>query len=675
MDVYSSRLTKLYLLYVVGFAGFVLLMFGAEFAGLPPRWIGYIFLLTPIVVYAAIGVVTRTADVVEYYVAGRRIPAVFNGMATAADWLSAASFIGLAGTLYVSGFDGLAFVMGWTGGYVLVGLMLAPYLRRYGQFTIPDFLGDRYEGHLPRLIAVAVAVTASFVYVVAQIYAIGLVMSRFAGIQFEIGIFVGLAGVLVCSFLGGMRAVTWTQITQYIVRIVAYLVPIGILSWQVTGIALPQLTYGQVLQKITAVEQKLADDPKEQEVRRLRAAQAEVLAQRIADLPESLVVGRAAATQELERLRTKPNTPTREIAAAQRELRELPKGSAEAKSRWSKDRADELALAQPPRPHAEPFVTSEAGSSSGARNNFIALVFVLMVGTAGMPHILTRYYTTPGVASARRSVVWSLFFILLLYLAAPAYAVFAKWEIYTKLVGMPIDQLPAWITSWSKMGLVRIEDLNRDGILQLAELQINPDVIVLALPEIAGLPYVITGLVAAGGLAAALSTADGLLLTISSALSHDLYYRTFNPRASTPRRLVVSKTALLLVASLAAWLAAQRPEGIVQTVGFAFSIAAAGFFPALTLGIFWSRANKWGAVAGMVSGLFVTIFYAVRTHPLFGGSLAHAWFGVQPIASGVFGVAVGFATIVIVSLLTPKPGSQARSLVDFVRIPHDHQSR
>jgi cation/acetate symporter len=674
VDVYSSRLIKLYLLYIVGFAGFILLMGGAEAAGLPPRWIGYIFLLTPIVVYAAIGVVSRTADVVEYYVAGRRVPAMFNGMATAADWMSAASFIGLAGTLYLSGFDGLAFVMGWTGGYVLVGLMLAPYLRRYGQFTIPDFLGDRYEGHLPRLIGVAVAVTASFVYVVAQIYAVGLVTSRFAGIQFEIGIFVGLAGVLVCSFLGGMRAVTWTQITQYIVRIVAYLVPVVILSWQVTGIGLPQLMYGEVLQKIAAVERKLDNDPKEQEVRAIRAARAEALAGRIAGLPGSLEEGRAAVSKKLEELRSAPNTQARDIATAQRELRELPKDPAEAKSQWGRARADEIALSQPPRPHAEPFVASKGESANTARNNFIALVFVLMVGTAGMPHILTRYYTTPGVASARRSVVWSLFFILLLYLAAPAYAAFAKWEIYTKLVGLPINELPAWVSSWGKMGLVKLEDLNHDGILQLAELQINPDVIVLALPEIAGLPYVVSGLVAAGGLAAALSTADGLLLTISSALSHDLYYRTLNPRASTPRRLVVSKTALLLVASLAAWLASQRPESIVQTVGFAFSIAAAGFFPALTLGIFWKRANKWGAIAGMLCGLSVTIIYAVRTHPFFGGSIAHAWFGIHPIASGVFGVAAGFVTIVVVSMLTPRPGTAAGSLVDFVRTPRDDAS-
>ncbi len=669
MDPYSQRLTKLYLMYLLGLLGFLAFLAGAERAGLPPRWIGYTFLLATIVLYAAIGVASRTSDVVEYYVAGRRIPAVFNGMATAADWMSAASFIGMAGTLYFSGFDGLAFVMGWTGGYVLVALLLAPFLRRFGAFTIPDFLGARYEGNLPRFIGVAAVVLASFVYVVAQIYGVGLITSRFAGIRFEIGVFVGLAGVLVCSFMGGMRAVTWTQVTQYAVLIVAYLAPVFILSWTVTGIPAPQIMYGKVLHDLTKVEQRLARDPHEMEVRELRVARAAALEAQTAALPGSLVQARESAEARLDALRSQPNAAAREIAVVQRQLREMPANTLDAHSQWSRARSDELAHARPPLPHAQPHAGTTGQETTDARNNFLALVFVLMVGTAGMPHILARYYTTPGVASARRSVFWSLFFILLLYLTAPAYAVFAKWEIYTRIVGSPIAELPAWVASWGKVGLVKIEDLNHDGVLQLAELTLNPDVILLALPEIAGLPYVISGLVAAGGLAAALSTADGLLLTISSALSHDVYFRMVNPRASTPRRLVISKTTLLLVAFLAAWLASQRPDSIVFTVGFAFSIAAAGFFPALVLGIFWERANKWGAIAGMAAGLATTLSYAVLTHPFFGGSMVNAWWGIHPIASGIFGVVSGFITIVLVSLVTPKPSEAARSLVLSLRTP------
>ncbi|GAA5184749.1 cation acetate symporter [Niveibacterium umoris] len=671
MEAFTRRLARLSISFVLGFFGLVLLLLQAERAGMPTRLIGYIFLLAPILIYAVIGAASRTSDVVEYYVAGRRIPAVFNGMATAADWMSAASFIGLAGTLYFAGFDGLAFVMGWTGGYVLVALFLAPYLRRFGQFTIPDFLGARYEGHLPRVIGVVIAVIASFVYVVAQIYAVGLVTSRFAGIQFQIGVFVGLAGVLVCSFLGGMRAVTWTQVTQFLVRIVAYLVPVVILSWQVTGLFVPQLSYGRVLQNLAPIERKLAESPDERAVQAQRQARAARFESEVAGLPGSLTRAREAARTNFEALLGKPNVPGHDIAAAQRALRELPKTPAEAREQWGRMRAEELAQAAPLRPHAEPFVAKTPSDSRAARNNFLALVFVLMVGTAGMPHILTRYYTTPGVAAARRSVFWSLFFILMLYLAAPAYAVFAKWVVYTQLVGLPVSDLPAWVASWGKVGLVRVEDVNHDGILQLAELSLSPDVIVLALPEIAGLPYVVTGLVAAGALAAALSTADGLLLTISSALSHDLYYRMINPSASIPRRLVISKAVLLSVAVLAAAIASLRPESIVQTVGFAFSIAAAGFFPALTLGVFWQRANKWGAAAGMIGGIAVTLAYAVMTHPFFGGSMANAWWGIQPIASGIFGVMAGFVAIIAVSLVTPAPSEEARSVVLFIRIPRE----
>lgn len=659
---------RLYVLFALGFGLFVALMAAAEHMGMPSHWIGYTFLLATIVIYAVIGVYSRTADVVEYYVAGRRVPAIFNGMATASDWMSAASFIGMAGTLYLAGFDGLAFVIGWTGGYVLVSLLLAPYLRRFGEYTIPDFLGARFEGSIPRLMGVAAVMTVSFVYVVAQIYGVGLITSRFFGIDFEIGVFVGLGGVLVCSFLGGMRAVTWTQVAQYIVIIVAYLTPLVILAYKITDLPVPYLAYGQVLQSLGESEKRLLDDPAELEVRRALERRIAQYQARLDALPESLENERRLLLTRLEYLQDR-NAPARDIGNVQRQLRELPATVEQAKTLWEHEIQEARSRSRPPVPHSQAYAGNSAQSPEQARTNFIALVFVLMIGTAGLPHVLTRYYTTPGAAAARRSVFWSLLFILLLYLAAPAYAVFAKWEVYHNLVGAAITELPGWVASWGKIGLVKVEDINLDGVLQLGELSLNPDVIVLATPEIAGLPYVVSALVAAGGLAAALSTADGLLLTISSALSHDVYFRLLNPQAPTPRRLLVSKATLMVVAIVAAWVSSLRPDSILLTVGFAFSLAAAAFFPALVCGIFWARANRWGAIAGIVAGLVVTLSYALRTHPFFGGSMDNAWFGVMPISSGVFGVAAGFATLVVVSLLTPPPGAQAHALLARVRSP------
>jgi cation/acetate symporter len=662
------RLGRYYLFYVAGFVSLVGLLAVAEQFGLSPRWIGQIFLFATIAIYASIGVISRTSDVSEYYVAGRRVPALFNGMATAADWMSAASFIGLAGTLYYSGFEGLAFVMGWTGGYVLVALLLAPFLRKFGQFTIPDFLGARYEGHFARVVGVFAGVLASFVYVVAQIYGVGLITSRLIGIEFEIGVFVGLAGILVCSFLGGMRAVTWTQVAQYVILIIAYLVPVTILSYKVTGIPLPQVMYGKVLQDLGVKELELFSEPRENEVRNQYRHRADDYARKIADLPDSLAAERIGQVQRVTELRTQ-GAPAREISAAERTLRDLPRTPDEARLKWERARQDSLTRSEHPPPHAEAHPGADQASRDSVRNNFIALTFVLMVGTAALPHILVRYYTTPSVRAARRSVFWSLFFIFLLYVTAPAYAVFAKWEVYSNLVGSNIGTLPQWVASWGRVGLVKVEDINGDGILQLAELTLNSDVILLLVPEIAGLPYVVSGLVAAGGLAAALSTADGLLLSISHSLSHDLYYKMVNPQASTQRRLVITKSQLLVVAVVAAWVASLRPDSILLMVGLAFSIAAAAFFPALVLGIFWRRANKWGAVAGMIGGLGVTLYYIVRTHPFFGGNIGDAWLDIHPISSGVFGVPVGFVVIAIVSLLTPPPSAEVQALVDYVRLP------
>jgi len=487
-------------------------------------------------------------------------------------------------------------------------------------------------------------------------------------VEFEIGLFIGLAGILVCSFLGGMRAVTWTQVAQYVILIIAYLVPVVILSYKVTGIPVPQAVYGSVLSKLSEKEEELLADPEEEAVRRQFGHRADGYAAKIALLPDSLVTERRALVQRLNELRLE-NASARDVAHTERVLGELPRTPDEARVVWERERIAAIERSRPPPRHAQAHPGETPEQQAVSRNNFLALVFVLMVGTAALPHILMRYYTTPGVVDARKSVFWSLFFIFLLYVTAPAYAVFAKWEVYNNLIGSSLSMLPAWVASWGKVGMVHIEDINGDGILQLAELVLNTDVIVLATPEIAGLPYVVSGLVAAGGLAAALSTADGLLLTISNALSHDLYYKVINPRASTHRRLVISKSQLLVVAVVAAWVASLRPDNILFMVGLAFSIAAAAFFPALVLGIFWKRANRPGAVAGMLAGLAITLYYVVRTHPFFGGSMAQAWFDINPISSGVFGVPLGFATIGIVSLLTRPPPQEIQDLVDYVRYP------
>lgn len=670
----TAQLRRYYTLYTASFFVFIVALGVLEQYGMPPRWIGYAFLFLTIVLYATIGVMARTSNVAEYYVAGRKIPAVFNGMATGADWMSAASFIGLAGTLYLTGYQGLAYVMGWTGGYVLVALLLAPYLRRFGQYTIPDFLGERYGGNAARLVGVLATVLASFVYVVAQIYGVGVITSRFVGLQFEIGVFVGLAGILVCSFLGGMRAVTWTQVAQYLVLIVAYVTPVAILSYQVTGVPLPQIMYGQVLQRIARIEDRIASDPVEIEVRGLYRARADTFAARIDGLPGSLADERRALSARIEQQKSS-NAQMREVFALERQRRELPRSPEAARDYWqalqqqASERGGEFVR------HTAPFPGPDQAASDVARLNFITLVFCLMVGTAALPHVLTRYYTTPSVREARNSVFWSLFFILALYLTAPAYAAFAKFEIYSNLIGSAIAHLPGWVGAWGKVGLVSIEDINHDGILQLAELSLNPDVIVLATPEIAGLPYVISGLVAAGALAAALSTADGLLLTIASAFSHDLYFKVFRPRATTQWRLVVSKTLLLVVAVLAALVASQKPATILYMVAWAFSLAGAAFFPALVLGIFWKRANRAGAVAGMVLGLLVTLYYLVRVQfdaiPWLGisGIGMAPWAGIQSTSAGVWGVAVGFVTIVVVSLLGKPPSQATQDFVESVRYP------
>ena len=681
---FRKQLNKVYTWYTGGFITFIVALAILEQMGLPRNWIGFIFLLATVALYAGIGIMSRTTDAAEYYVAGRRVPAVYNGMATGADWMSAASFIGMAGTLYLTGYGGLAFIMGWTGGYCLVALFLAPYLRKFGQFTIPDFLGARFEGNLPRFIGICAAILCSFTYVVAQIYGVGLITSRLSGLAFEVGIFVGLGGILVCSFLGGMRAVTWTQVAQYIILIIAYMSPVVWLSVKQTGVPIPQAIYGMQLQKVTQLENEVRNSPKEQEVIAAFKKQSDDLAAKLKDIPTALAAERAAAERNLASLKASA-APMADIQAAEKALAAIPKNEADAKKAWTAAKTAADARAKPLAgmpPHAQVFAGDPNGDAAAqksfheSRRNFLALVFCLMVGTAALPHILMRYYTTPSVKEARESVTWSLFFIFLLYFTAPALAVLVKYEVLSTLVGTPFDRLPEWIAAWNRVDptLLSVTDVNKDGLLQLGEMKIGGDIIVLATPAIGGLPYVISGMVAAGGLAAALSTADGLLLTIANALSHDLYYKMIDPNAPTARRVAISKALLLVVALLAAFVAAQKPADILFLVSAAFSFAAASFFPALVLGIFWKRANRWGASLGMIAGLGVTFYYMVTTQPwlrgLFGVTRPiELWWGIQPISAGLFGVPIGFAVIIIVSLLTKEPRRETQELVEHVRYP------
>jgi cation/acetate symporter len=539
----------------------------------------------------------------------------------------------MAGTLYLLGYDGLAFVLGWTGGYVLVAVLVAPYLRKFGAYTVPDFLSARYGGNLARFMGIIVLFACSFTYVVAQIYATGIIASRFIGIPFEVGVFVGLLGILLCSMLGGMRAVTWTQVAQYIVLIVAYLIPVVWLSTKAFGIPIPQLTYGQALQEIARLEQHMVDT--------------------------------GLALESIKR-------------------------------------------------HVVPFTTYSP-------LNFFALVACLMIGTASLPHILMRYFTTPSVRDARKSVAWSLFFIFLLYFTAPAYAAFAKLEVYQNVIGASLDALPSWVYTYGQLGLMSVcgqaavdpaavtaacgAIADQGGLLRAQDLSINADVIVIATPEIAGLPYVIAGLVAAGGLAAALSTADGLLLAIANALSHDVYYKMVDPDAPARRRLVVARVLLVVVALAAAATASTRPAGILAMVAWAFSLAAGGLFPALVLGVWSKRMNGAGAVAGIAVGFLLTLFYLVvsRYYPAMGVSslgmtsllnpvtgapvvdvaaaMADAgtadaalaskvgWFNVNNISSALFGLPAGFLVMWLVSMVTPAPSKEMQEFIDEVRKP------
>jgi cation/acetate symporter len=587
----TDNLPKIYGLYTGGFILFIILMSIFDKMGVSAKTIGLCFVAFTIAIYALIGYLSRTMQLDAYYVAGREVPAVYNGMATAADWMSGASFVALAGGIYFGGYGYMAFVVGWTGGYVLVNALMAPYLRKFGCYTVPDFIGTRYGGNVARFCGVVILVVASFTYVTAQIDASGTIAARALSIPYEVGVWFGLAAILMCSMLGGMRAVTWTQVAQYIVLIIAYLVPVIWMSNRQGFGIIPHFSYGEAVQRIQELE--------------------------------PLVKLGAKATQSFPGL----GVLTTPINATGAPLES-----------WK----------------------------------FATLAFCMMAGTASLPHILMRYFTTPSVRAARKSVAWSLLFIFLLYFTSPCLATLTKLQLLdpnlpTAIIGKSIAAVSEleWIKNWSAVGMLKIADSNGDGILQLNEFFMRADIVVLATPEMAGLPYVISGLVAAGGLAAAMSTADGLLLAIANALSHDLYYKMIDPNADSRLRLIVARVLLIVIGVAAAFIASLHITGILGAVAWAFCVACSGLFVPLILGIWWKRANREGAIAGMICGFGAGSLYLYLLQT---GAIT-PWLGIDGLRFGMIGMPVSLITMVAVTLMTPEPDAETQRMVDEVRIP------
>ena len=594
---FIDNLPKVYGIYTGGFLVFIILMAIAESAGMSSKLIGIFFVAFTVAIYAIIGYLSRTLQLDAYYVAGRQVPTVFNGMATAADWMSGASFVAMAGGIYFKGYEYMALLVGWTGGYVLVASLLAPYLRKFGCYTVPDFIGTRYGGNLARVSAVIVLTVASFTYVTAQINATGTIAGRALGIPFEVAVYVGLASILICSMLGGMRAVTWTQVAQYIVLIVAYLLPVFWISNKMDAGVFPHFMLADEVAKIADLESQFG------------------------------FVKNSAA-----------------------DLETVPKGDG-----WSLEG-----------------ITIAHSSVNASPWAFISLAVCMMAGTASLPHVMMRYFTTPSVKSARRSVGWSLFFIFLLYSSAPMLATLSKLSLMdpslaTGIIGKSIDEVQAleWYQKWNQAKLMWVSDFNDNGLLELNEFFMGSKAVVLATPEIAGLPYVISGLVAAGGMAAAMSTADGLVLAIANALSHDLYYKIIDPKAETRKRLIVARVLLVIIGLAGATIAAMELEGILGTVIWAFDFAMSGLFFPLVLGVWWKRANAPGAIAGMLLGLISGTAYLVWVK-FMGGE---GFLEITSDTFGIVGASVSLVAMVVVSLMTKAPDKDTQKMVDEVRIP------
>lgn len=538
-------------------------------------------------IYIYIGWWAKAKDTSSFFVAGNEVPTVANGAAIAADWMSAASFISMAGLISFMGYDGTVYLMGWTGGYVLLALLLAPYLRKFGRYTVPDFIGDRFYSNGARVVAAVATIFISLTYVAGQMRGVGIVFSRYLQVDITVGVMIGMAVVAFFAVLGGMKGITWTQVVQYFVLIIAYLIPATAIAYQLTGNPIPQLafTFSDIAQKLGELQVELG-------------------------------------------------------------LKE----------------------------YIAPFQSLSA-------MNVFAVTLALMVGTAGLPHVIIRFYTVKNVRSARWSAGWALFFIALLYTAAPAIGVFAKYNLIESLHTKPIDEVRqvAWVSKWESTGLLTLEDKNGDGKLAFTkdqetnEVTIDRDIIVLSTPEVAKLSPFIIALVAAGGLAAALSTASGLLLAMSSSVSHDLYYRIFRPDASEAQRLKVGRIMIFLSVLVAGYFGINPPGFVGEVVAFAFGLAAASLFPAILTGIFDKRMNREGAVAGILTGLIFTfvMILLMRSTQIFGteAPILEDFLGINAQGIGIVGMLLNFIVAYIVSRATTAPPKEIQDLVEDIRTP------
>jgi cation/acetate symporter len=546
----------------------------------------YLLVGATFALYIGIAIWSRAGSTAEYYVAGGGVSPLANGMATAADWMSAASFISMAGLIAFMGRDGSVYLMGWTGGYVLLALLLAPYLRKFGKFTVPDFVGDRYYSSTARMVAVVCAIFVSFTYVAGQMRGVGIVFSRFLEVDITMGVIIGMAIVFFYAVLGGMKGITYTQVAQYCVLIFAYMVPAIFISLLLTGNPIPQLGFGS------------------------KTADGVYLLDKLDGLVTEL--GFTAYTAGVK--------PTIDV---------------------------------------------------------FCITLALMVGTAGLPHVIVRFFTVPRVRDARISAGWALVFIAILYTTAPAIAAFARTNLIDTIHDQPYAEAPAWVQSWEKTGLIKWEDKNADGVMQYVaapdanEMTIDRDIMVLANPEIAKLPNWVIALVAAGGLAAALSTAAGLLLVISTSISHDLLKKTLMPGITDKQELLFARMAAAVAICIAGYLGIHPPGFVAQVVAFAFGLAAASFFPAIILGIFSKRMNKEGAIAGMVIGITVTAAYIVYfkfVNPA--ANTPDNWFlGVSPEGFGTIGMLVNFVVATVVAALTKAPPREVQEIVEHIRVP------
>ncbi|MFA7274600.1 MAG: sodium:solute symporter family protein [Crocinitomicaceae bacterium] len=549
----------------------------------------YILVGVTFALYIGIAIWARAGSTKEFYVAGGHVSPLANGMATAADWMSAASFISMAGLISFSGYDGSVFLMGWTGGYVLLALLLAPYLRKFGKFTVPDFIGDRYYSNIARTVAVICALFVSFTYVAGQMRGVGVVFSRFLEVEVNTGVYIGMAVVFFYAVLGGMKGITYTQVAQFCVLIFAFMVPAIFISIQITGNAIPQLGFG------------------------------------------GQVEGGGYLLDKLDGLGT-----------------ELGFGSYTSGSKTMLD--------------------------------VFCITAALMVGTAGLPHVIVRFFTVPKVSDARKSAGYALVFIAILYTTAPAVAAFARYNLINTVSEKNYSEMPAWFGNWEKTGLLAFEDKNADGKIQFVgdaeknELTVDKDIIVLANPEIANLPNWVVALVGAGGLAAALSTAAGLLLVISSSISHDLLKKQIMPTISEKGELLAARLSAAVAVIVAGYFGINPPGFVASVVALAFGLAAASFFPAIIMGIFSKRMNKEGAVAGMVTGLLITLYYIARFKLHWIGDEAAdgpdaLWWGISPEGFGTVGMVVNFVVSIVVSRFTPPSPQNIQELVEDIRIP------